>query len=212
MPNSVFHMWIAHELAKSNNFLLNDPNYYLGNIAPDAVLGRKGADNVIKNKSHLLNKRDAWESDVLNYWYQHPSKTTYVLGYVMHILTDIQFRTNCRAFEEENYIPLEERDNQLFTATAIHMRTQFQTPYDYHNMIDLVEQYTISEFGLGLTYDDMNQNINFAKRVFDIWTLPETINPSIYPLIDLTKISIQTVEYLKKVLHIERSFNESFIL
>ena len=200
MPNSVFHMWIAREFAKNNQQLQNDPNYYLGNIAPDAVLGRVDCNDEMKNKSHMLNQRNEWENDVLNYWYDHPRKTTYILGYVMHILTDIQFRNNCRKFEDDNLIPLSERDKLLSTATAINIHKQFENVEEYYDIVNLAEQYTISEFGLDLTDADMKQNLSFAKKVFKIWPKPETIHTIKYPIVDMIKISDQTVEYLRKVL------------
>ena len=206
MPNSVIHMWIAREFAKSCHHLYNDPNYYLGNIAPDAVLGRAGCNNEMKNKSHMLNQRKEWENDVLNYWYEHPNKTPYIIGYVMHILTDIQFRNNCRIFENDNLIPLEERDKLLSTATAINIRKQFENRDEYYDIVHLAEQYSITEYGLDLTDDDMKLNLSFAKKVFNIWSLPEKMDTIMYPIIDMTKLSVQTVEYLQKVLQLERSF------
>lgn len=206
MPNSVIHMWIAREFAKSYHHLHNDPNYYLGNIAPDAVLGRVGCNNEMKNKSHMLNQRNEWENDVLNYWYEHPRKTPYTIGYVMHILTDIQFRNNCRKFEDDNLIPLEERDKLLSTATAINIRKQFENIEEYYDIVHLAEQYSITEYGLDLTDDDIKQNISFAKKVFNIWSMPEKMDTITYPIIDMTKLSVQTVEYLRKVLQLERSF------
>ena len=160
----------------------------------------------MKNKSHMLNQRSEWEKDVLNYWYEHPRKTPYIIGYVMHILTDIQFRNNCRKFEDENLIPLEERDKLLSTATAISIRKQFENIEEYYEIVHLAEQYSITEYGLDLNDDDMKQNLSFAKKVFNIWSMPEKMDTITYPIIDMTILSAQTVEYLRNVLQLERSF------
>lgn len=200
MPNSVFHMWIAKEFAKDNPLLHNNPDYYLGNIAPDAVLGRAGCNGEMKNQSHMLIKRDEWEKDVIKYWNGYPNKTPYILGYVMHILTDIQFRIKCRKFEEDNNIPLEERDKLLSTATAINIHRQFTNIEDYYDTVALAEKYTITSFGFDLTDDDMKKNLSFAKKVFNTWPMPESMDIISYPIIDMTQLSAQTVEYLRKVL------------
>lgn len=206
MPITIIHMWIARKFAKSYHHLYNDPNYYLGNIAPDAVLGGSGCNDKMKNRSHMLNQRDEWEKDVLSYWHQHPRKTPYIVGYVMHLLTDIQFRNNCRIFEEENRIPLEERDQLLSVATAINIRKLFENIDEYYDIVHLAEQYSETNFGLDLTGDDMKQNLSFAKKVFNIWSMPEKMETVMYPIIDMTKLSVQTVEYLQRVLQLERSF------
>lgn len=203
MPNSVIHMWIAREFAKNKPYFQSNPNYYLGNIAPDAVLGRADCNSELKNKFHLLNQKTEWEKDVLNYWNEHPKRTPYLLGYVMHILTDIQFRNSCRKFEDDNQIPLEDRDRLLFIATAINIRNHFETKEDYYDMINFTEQYSISAFGLDLCDDDIKKNLNFAKKAFHIWPMPESSEINKYPIIDMNKISIETVEYLQEVLSLE---------
>ena len=94
----------------------------------------------------------------------------------------------------------------MSTATAISIRKQFENIEEYYEIVHLAEQYSITEYGLDLNDDDMKQNLSFAKKVFNIWSMPEKMDTITYPIIDMTILSAQTVEYLRNVLQLERSF------
>lgn len=98
MPTPVFHLWIAREYAKGRPDLYNNSDYYLGNIAPDAVYTRENYTTEWKNRTHLFTDRNTWEGDAMRSFRLIQEPTAFQTGYYMHILTDIQFRNKCREF------------------------------------------------------------------------------------------------------------------
>ena len=50
------HLGVARKIALTDLNLINDPLYYLGSIAPDAIHSRAGSSKIDKTKNHLRNE------------------------------------------------------------------------------------------------------------------------------------------------------------
>ena len=86
MALPMVHLLTAHAWAQDKPELLNNPDYYLGAISPDAIHIRDGSDKSRKNITHMGNWREMLPSAILNYWQNHNS--AFDMGYGVHALTD----------------------------------------------------------------------------------------------------------------------------
>ena len=200
MPAPAFHLWIAREYAKDKPFLRTNGDYYLGSIAPDAILSRAACTSAMKNATHLLTNRSTWEEDTLHYFYAISPPSPFQIGYLMHVLTDIRFRNQCRAFEDAHSIPLDVREKLVPIAAAIHMVKLFDTLEEYQALTTICDRFTAHEFPFILTREDMLSEISFARRAFETTQRDPMEDDSNWPLPDLVQISKETVIYLNKVM------------
>ncbi len=91
MPTSVIHEIVAKKITTSNK-MLDNYNFYLGCVAPDAVNFSGFASKEIRWKSHLRDKNlQVWKRNVLNFYIKNKNKyeESFIKGYVVHIFTDI---------------------------------------------------------------------------------------------------------------------------
>jgi hypothetical protein len=101
MPFQMTHLHIAKNIYQRFPETIKDlSQFYLGNIAPDAVHNRAGYISDYKKASHLcvgderwgmLTNNDEWIESVLAYLYKNKSSDNYnfILGYCCHVLSDI---------------------------------------------------------------------------------------------------------------------------
>lgn len=101
MPFQMTHLHIAKNIYQRFPETIKDlPQFYLGNIAPDAVHNRAGYISDYKKASHLcvgderwgmLTNNDEWIESVSAYLYKNKSSDNYnfILGYCCHVLSDI---------------------------------------------------------------------------------------------------------------------------
>ncbi len=101
MPFQMTHLHIAKNLHQRFPVTIKDlPQFYLGNVAPDAVHNRAGYISDYKKVSHLcvgdaswgmLTNNDEWIENVLKFLDKNKSTDNYdfILGYSCHILSDI---------------------------------------------------------------------------------------------------------------------------
>ena len=93
MPNALVHLNVGNKLVKKYK-KLDDEKFYLGLITPDS---NKINDNLEKSerwRAHLRAKNlDVWEDNVIKFYDDNIDKydKNYLLGYCIHILTDIVF-------------------------------------------------------------------------------------------------------------------------
>jgi len=95
------HLIIADNISKVfTKHIKNLPQFYLGNIAPDAVHNRANYISDYKKDSHLcvgdekwgmITNNDEWKSNVINFLNNHKNSEDYdfIVGYCCHILSDI---------------------------------------------------------------------------------------------------------------------------
>lgn len=101
MPFIMTHLIIAEGI--SNRFakhIKDLPQFYLGNIAPDAVHNRENYISDYKKASHLcvgsekwgmITNNDEWQDSVISFLYKHKESEDhdFILGYCCHLLADI---------------------------------------------------------------------------------------------------------------------------
>ena len=101
MPFTMTHLIIADNLSKIfAAHIKNLPQFYLGNISPDAVHHRANYISDFKRDCHLcasdekwgvITKNDEWKSNVIHFLSSHREAENhdFILGYCCHLLTDI---------------------------------------------------------------------------------------------------------------------------
>ena len=101
MPFTMTHLHIAkkiHEYLPDS--IIDIPQLYLGNIAPDAVHNRENYISDNKKTSHLcvgnecwgmITNNEEWIASVQDFLYEHRNSENhdFILGYCTHILADI---------------------------------------------------------------------------------------------------------------------------
>ena len=101
MPFAMTHLIIAKKISdKYSGCVKSLPQFYLGSIAPDAVHNRVNYVSDYKKHSHLITgtekwgmttENDKWKNNVLEFLYKHKNSNNrdFVLGYCVHVLTDL---------------------------------------------------------------------------------------------------------------------------
>lgn len=101
MPFTMTHLIIAENLSEIlKNHISDLPQFYLGNIAPDAVHNRVYYISDWKKESHLIvsdekwgmiTKNDEWKINVIDFLNKNKNSENrdFILGYCSHILADL---------------------------------------------------------------------------------------------------------------------------
>ena len=101
MPYTMTHLIIADNVSKVfTKNIKNLPQFYLGNISPDAVHNRANYISNYKKKSHLcvgdekwgmITNNDEWKNNVISFLNNHKNfeNHDFIVGYCCHILSDI---------------------------------------------------------------------------------------------------------------------------
>ncbi|ANW98940.1 hypothetical protein CSTERTH_07845 [Thermoclostridium stercorarium subsp. thermolacticum DSM 2910] len=101
MPFHMTHLHIAKNIYRAlPEAIENLPQFYLGNIAPDAIHNRKGYKSDYKRISHLCvgdapwgmaTNNDEWIGNVLKFLQNNKNSENrdFILGYCCHVLSDI---------------------------------------------------------------------------------------------------------------------------
>ena len=91
MPSILFHEFVGYTIAKKYK-KYDTNNFYLGVMAPDAVNAYGFASKEKRWGSHLRDEDlDKWKDNVICFYKENCNKyeNTYLVGYLIHILTDI---------------------------------------------------------------------------------------------------------------------------
>lgn len=93
MPNIMIHEKVAYNIAKQIKELDNK-EFYLGALAPDAVNVNGFAPKEERWTSHIRDKDlNKWRLNIINFYKKEQSNynKSFPTGYLIHILTDIVF-------------------------------------------------------------------------------------------------------------------------
>lgn len=131
------HLLAARNWAQMHERYLNDPDFYLGAISPDAIHIRDKGDKSNKNRIHLNNWLSPDPDEVVRYWKKH--HTPFDIGYGIHVLTDAQWVPRYRHRIPQLVLPGGKTDMEAY------YRDSVSTDYRlYHKMgtplFDLVER------------------------------------------------------------------------
>lgn len=124
MALPMVHLLAAWNWAQDKPELLNDPDYYLGAISPDAIHVRDGDDKSHKNAVHFNNWRRPDPDRVRDYWLERSS--AFDLGYGIHVLLDGQWALSFRRDFPEMLLPDGRPD------TAIYYNDTLATDFALH--------------------------------------------------------------------------------
>lgn len=101
MSFNMTHLIVADEVGKIfSKSILNLPQFYLGNISPDAVHQRAGYIPDFKKHSHLcvgeeewgmFTNNDEWRENIVKFLFsqKHAEQQDFILGYCCHLITDV---------------------------------------------------------------------------------------------------------------------------
>ena len=118
------HLLVAQRWAQEHREYLDNPDFYLGVIAPDAVYVRDGSDKSRKNEVHLNNWNEPHPDEVIEYWRDH--HTPFDIGYGVHVLTDAQWAPHFRKCFPDILYP----DGTV--KTDIYYNDTFSTDYKFY--------------------------------------------------------------------------------
>ena len=110
MAGVITHVYIARKLLDRNEVSVENPKaYFLGSIAPDAVMSKVDYHRDDKKKSHLridissddwyLNEyKELFSSRIIEFYTKHilDMNNSFALGYLVHLLTDQAFHYTFR--------------------------------------------------------------------------------------------------------------------
>jgi len=119
------HLLVAERWVQAHEEYRDNPEFYLGVIAPDAVYIRDGSDKSHKNEIHLNNWNEPHPDEVIEYWKEH--NTPFDIGYGVHVLTDAQWAPHFRKCFPDILYP----DGAV--KTEIYYNDTFATDYEFYH-------------------------------------------------------------------------------
>lgn len=167
MPLPFYHIAIAGVMsARYPHAATGD--FFLGNIAPDAVLAHPDCTLAEKFHTHLRGERALWRGDVMKSFADSDKSDLFMLGYHMHLMTDIFFRDQCRVIYTAAGVPEEQRDGAARRAASYGVKVLCDgeiTAERYDAWISLAKSYSAQRFPFGLTSADMEAEIAFSANL-----------------------------------------------
>lgn len=139
MALPMVHLLAAWSWAQDKPELRDEPDYYLGAIAPDAIHVRDGNDKSHKNEVHLNNWRRPDPQRVLAYWLER--RSAFDIGYGIHVLLDGQWASGFRRDFPQMLLPDGKPDTKryyndtLATDFGLHRESPLTAP-----LFDLVRR------------------------------------------------------------------------
>lgn len=171
MPLPFYHISLAGALSKKHPFVWESGDFFLGNIAPDAVLSRPDCTLAKKFETHLRGDRLSWRDDVLKSFECSDKSDLFALGYHMHLVTDIFFRDRWEMNFRRAGIPEAEWDGIAYRLASLGIGRLLHEgavrAEDYERWILQAYRFQTEEFPFGMTRVDMTAEIDFAANFSD---------------------------------------------
>jgi hypothetical protein len=167
MPKLLVHLWIADKLAGGNK-ALKDPDFYLGNIAPDSIYSRNAEIEPLKKQTHMIAPIKTWEGNVMRKFKSISNPTLFELGYYMHIITDIRFRKLMREFYDRYNVGNKRRSYYDRVIIPLAIRKLFDSEQAYRDCVSYARLYKPSSFPFSITKTDIENNFLYADNIFEI--------------------------------------------
>lgn len=167
MPLPFYHIAIAGAMAAQYPHAATG-DFFLGNIAPDAVLAHPDCTLAEKFRTYLRGERALWRDDVMRSFAESDKSDLFMLGYHMHLTTDIFFRDRWECAYASAGIPEEKWDHTAYRAASYGVKVLCDgeiTAEQYAAWILLAKSYTARTFPFGLTSADMEAEIAFSANL-----------------------------------------------
>ena len=148
------HLLAARRFAQRQTQYLEDADYYLGAISPDAIHVRDHDDKSHKNEIHLNNWQSPHPEDVLAYWRAH--RSAFDIGYGVHVLTDGQWVQTYRRLFPQILRPDGKVDVPRYYADTFATDFELYRMPVCRHMIDLFEQGTAPADHPLLTFEEID--------------------------------------------------------
>jgi len=203
MPYFMVHLTIARELDK--RYAFKDLGaFYLGSIAPDAILFRPGKLRSDKWYTHYcpgendwgnLKENDAWYTNLINHRDRYPGD--FGFGYCMHILTDIE--SNRRL-----YGPVHAKQEEAVTQAWVQDQTNAEAVLlgrigDLEHLWDMLYAANRHELPGIITRDDITLMLDYMKDDLYAGMKPaDDYAANIYTLQDFERFIKETVDICVK--------------
>ena len=169
MPLPFYHISLAGALAEKYPAVRESGDFFLGNIAPDAVLSRSDCTLAAKFETHLRRDRLSWRDDVLKSFERSDKSDRFALGYHMHLVTDIFFRDRWEADFRRAGIPETEWDGIAYRLASLGIIRLLHEgavrPENYERWISQARRFRTEEFPFGMTRADMTAEIDFVAKL-----------------------------------------------
>ena len=169
MPLPFYHIAAAGALAEKYASVRESGDFFLGNIAPDAVLARPGCTLAEKFGTHLRGERAAWGGDVAASFTCSDKSDPFLLGYHMHLIMDIFFRDWWEALFRRQGIPEDEWDALAYRAASRGVGQLLMSGdvlfHDYETWIATARTYRRKTFPFGMTGAQMDAEIEFCANL-----------------------------------------------
>ena len=191
------HLLIAKEMINRNLPIGNHANFYMGSLAPDAVIIRPNSSRADNKISHLrLNYRkekeienfDEWTDNALHFFKHYNEQIDYgiICGYVSHILSDIAARKKFE-YTKDRAVKLHtefyELDSRLFQ--ILRNETIIWASLEESSGVDMANLITGHEMNQAIhsLYEQYCYRISNDSFVFKLINLDQ-INEFIYKEVD----------------------------
>lgn len=169
MPLPFYHIAAAGTLAGKYASVQRSGDFFLGNVAPDAVLARPGCTLAEKFGTHLRGERAAWLDDVAASFARSDKSDPFLLGYHMHLIMDIFFRDRWEALFRREGIPEDEWDALAYRAASRGVGQLLASGdvllHDYETWIATARTYRRKNFPFGMTEEEMDAEIEFCANL-----------------------------------------------
>lgn len=169
MPLPFYHISLAGALAEKYPSMRENGDFFLGNIAPDAVLSHPDCTLAEKFETHLRRDRLSWRNDVMKSLEKSDQSDLFALGYHMHLLTDIFFRDCLEKDFRDAGIPESEWDTRAYRLASLGIKKMLNEnlvkTLDYERWIQGARGYTRRLFPFGMTRADMEAEIDYAANL-----------------------------------------------
>lgn len=206
MPYAMTHLIIADNLSEIfANHIKNLPQFYLGNLSPDAVHNRANYISDYKKDSHLcvgeekwgmITNNDEWKNSVISFLNNHKysENRDFVLGYCCHILSDIYnnialwipFKQKYRDEIEKGFGPQEETNKVDIELALTHekkdifwLNIQHSTGVDIADIIYATEIEKQKDNILYLWYKNKERQDLTSHKIITIESIMEFIKNAI---------------------------------
>lgn len=114
MPLPIIHMLVANKIAIQGRFISDFSGYLLASVAPDAIHMRQGNQKKSKRKTHISSvyvsrtfvSKKRCIRNLTRFYLENNGKVDedFLLGYIVHILTDMYWIKNIGKYFLLNYL------------------------------------------------------------------------------------------------------------